>query len=96
MHTERTAEGIYFFEKRIFPKCLFFRSQPVPADRGKCGDRKIEAVQADQKHTKREKAKLTFLHAQKSKDQKRQIIDKHDLTMHNGKDIPQSKIKRFR
>ena len=70
MHTERTAEGDIFFEKRIFPKCLFFRSQPVPADRGKCGDRKIEAVQADQKHTKREKAKLTFLHAQKRQGSK--------------------------
>ena len=84
MHTERTAEGIYFLKTNL-SKMSLFRSQPVPADRGKCGDRKIEAVQADQKHTKREKAKLTFLHAQKSKDQKRQIIDKHDLTMHMEK-----------
>ena len=78
MHTERTAEGIYFLKNESFQNVSF-------SDRGKCGDRKIEAVQADQKHTKREKAKLTFLHAQKSKDQKRQIIDKHDLTMHMEK-----------
>ena len=77
MHTERTAEGIYFLKNESFQNVSFSVLSQY--------HRKIEAVQADQKHTKREKAKLTFLHAQKSKDQKRQIIDKHDLTMHMEK-----------
>lgn len=84
MHTERTAEGIYFLKNESFQNVSFSvlsQYQPIAANA-----RSQNRSCAGRSEAYKEGESETYVSSRtKSKDQKRQIIDKHDLTMHMEK-----------